>query len=45
MDTDERLSRLESKLAEHDDLIQKLVIYAQLTPTGRMILKILGVKT
>jgi uncharacterized coiled-coil protein SlyX len=44
VDTDERLSRLESRLAEHDDLIAKLIVYAQLTPAGRMILKILGVK-
>lgn len=45
MDTDERLSRLESRLAEHESLIQKLIMFAQLTPKGRFILKVLGVET
>jgi len=43
MTTDERLSLLERKLAEHDRLIAKLVAYAKLTPGGRLLLKALGV--
>lgn len=41
MNTEERLSRLEEKMAEHETLIAKLKAYAALTPTGRMLLKIL----
>lgn len=40
--TEERLSRIEAKVAEHESLIAKLKAYALLTPTGRMLLKILG---
>jgi hypothetical protein len=40
--TEERLSRLEAKLAEHENLIAKLKAYAVLTPAGRMLLKVLG---
>lgn len=43
MDTDERLSRLEAKLVEYDRLVAGLKAYARLTPTGRMLLKVLGV--
>jgi hypothetical protein len=42
MDTEERLSRLEAKLAEYDGLIARLKAYARLTPTGRILLKTLG---
>lgn len=42
MNTEERLSALETKLAEHEKLITKLRAYAVLTPGGRMILKVLG---
>ena len=42
MDTDERLSKLEEKLAEYDKLIARLKAYARLTPTGRILLKVLG---
>jgi uncharacterized coiled-coil protein SlyX len=44
MTTEERLTRLEEKLAEHDAIIVRLTDCARLTPTGRMILKILGVQ-
>jgi uncharacterized coiled-coil protein SlyX len=40
--TEERLSRLEAKLAEHEGLIAKLKAYALLTPAGRVLLKALG---
>ena len=43
MDTDERLSRLESRLAEYDRLISALKAYARLTAGGRLLLKSLGV--
>jgi hypothetical protein len=43
MDSDERIALLEKKVSEHDKLIAKLVAYARLTPTGRMLLKALGV--
>lgn len=42
MTTEERLSRLETKVAEYESLIGKLKAYAALTPGGRMLLKILG---
>lgn len=42
MDTEERLSRLEAKLAEYDRLIGALTAYARLTPVGRLLLKIVG---
>ena len=42
MDTDERLSKLEAKLAEYDRLIAKLKLFAKLSPTGRMLLKAVG---
>jgi uncharacterized coiled-coil protein SlyX len=42
VDTDERLTALERKLAEHDTLIARLVAFARLTPKGRMILRALG---
>jgi hypothetical protein len=40
--TEERLSRLEAKLAEHETLIAKLKAYARLFPAGRALLKALG---
>lgn len=42
MNTEERLSRLEEKMAEYETLIAKLKAYAALTPAGRMLLKVLG---
>lgn len=42
MDTDERLSMLEGRLAEHDRLIARLKAYARLFPSGRVLLKALG---
>lgn len=42
MDTEERLSQIETKLAEYERLIERLKAYARLTPTGRMFLKVLG---
>lgn len=44
MDTEERLSRIESRLAEHDRLIERLISYAKLTPAGRVVLKVLGLR-
>lgn len=44
MDTEERLSRIESRLAEHDRLIERLINYAKLTPAGRVVLKVLGLR-
>jgi uncharacterized coiled-coil protein SlyX len=41
-DTEERLSKLEEKLAEYDRLIAGLKAYARLTPAGRVLLKALG---
>lgn len=41
-DTDQRLSRLESRLAEHDRIITALKAYAKLHPAGRTLLKVLG---
>jgi hypothetical protein len=43
MDTEERVTLLEQKLADHDRLIGKLIAYARLTPSGRMILALLGI--
>jgi hypothetical protein len=43
MDTEERLSALERKLEAYDRLTARLTAYARLTPTGRMLLKVLGV--
>jgi hypothetical protein len=43
MDTDERLSKLEQRLDEYERLIERLKAYARLTPTGRVLLKVLGV--
>jgi hypothetical protein len=42
MDTEERLTELEAKLAEYDRLLERLKAYARLTPTGRLMLKVLG---
>jgi uncharacterized coiled-coil protein SlyX len=42
VDTEQRLSALEARLAAQEALIAKLRAYAALTPTGRAILKILG---
>jgi uncharacterized coiled-coil protein SlyX len=42
MNTEERLSALEEKQAEHEALIAKLAAYARLTPAGRVILKVIG---
>jgi hypothetical protein len=41
-DTEERLTALERKLAEHEALITKLIAYARLYPAGRLLLKGLG---
>jgi len=41
MDTDERLTRVEKKIEELDNLIAKLRVYATLTPAGRALLKAL----
>lgn len=43
MDTDERISALEARLAEYDRLISRLIAYARLHPSGRLMLKMLGV--
>jgi hypothetical protein len=43
VDTDERLTRLESRLAEHDRLISMLKQYARMFPAGRALLKALGI--
>lgn len=44
MDTDERLSALEQKLADYDALVERLVAFARTTPKGRVVLALLGVK-
>jgi uncharacterized coiled-coil protein SlyX len=41
-DTDERLSALETRLAELENVLDRLKKYARLTPTGRVLLKIVG---
>ena len=43
MDTDERISELERKLAFYDSLVNRLVAYAKLSPKGRLMLKFLGI--
>lgn len=42
METEERLSALEAKLREYDRLIEKLKVFAKLSPTGRLLLKAIG---
>lgn len=42
MDAEERIALLEQKVAAHESLIMKLVAYAQTTPKGRLMLKLLG---
>lgn len=42
METEERIAALERKLADYDALIVKLVRFAQSTPKGRLMLKVLG---
>jgi hypothetical protein len=42
MDTQERLSALEARLAEYDRLIEKLKAFARLSPAGRLLLKGMG---
>lgn len=39
---EERVAWLELRLAHYDSLVAKLRAYARLTPTGRMLLKALG---
>jgi uncharacterized coiled-coil protein SlyX len=43
MQTDERITALEERLAQYDALIAKLRAYARLTTTGRVLLKALGI--
>jgi uncharacterized coiled-coil protein SlyX len=43
METEERLSRLEEKLAAHDRLIARLIAFARETKKGRILLAMLGV--
>jgi hypothetical protein len=43
VDTDERLALLEKKIADHETLVQKLIMLAAMTPKGRLILKTLGI--
>jgi uncharacterized coiled-coil protein SlyX len=42
MDTDQRLERLEKRLAELDALLARLVAVARAHPAGRVLLKMLG---
>lgn len=42
METEDRLAALEAKLAAYDTLIARLVKFAQSTPKGRLMLKVLG---
>lgn len=42
METEERLRLLEAKLEAYDTLIARLVKFAQSTPKGRIMLKVLG---
>jgi hypothetical protein len=42
METEERLSALERKIEQYEALIDKLRTIARLSPTGRMIVKALG---
>jgi uncharacterized protein (UPF0335 family) len=39
MDTDERLKRVEQRIADIDQLIEDLIAYARKSPFGRAILK------
>jgi hypothetical protein len=39
MDTDERLKRVEQRIADIDQLIEDLIAYASKSPFGRAILK------
>jgi hypothetical protein len=43
MDTDERVSVLEARIAQYDKWLTALILYAKLTPAGRKILKIMAV--
>jgi uncharacterized coiled-coil protein SlyX len=43
MQTDERITALEQRIAEHDALIAKLKAYARRTAAGRGLLKALGI--
>lgn len=42
MDTEERVSALERKVAEYDRIIAWLMVYARMTRAGRVFLKGLG---
>jgi len=42
MDTDERISQLEARLEEYDRLIARLKVFALLSKTGRVLLKVIG---
>jgi uncharacterized coiled-coil protein SlyX len=42
METDERISALEARLAEYDQLVARLKAFAALSRTGRMLLKVIG---
>jgi hypothetical protein len=39
MDTDERLKKIEQRLADIDELIEDLIAYARKSPFGKAILK------
>ena len=41
---EERVTFLEERLAHYDSLIARLAAYAKLTPTGRLLLKAVGLK-
>jgi hypothetical protein len=42
VDTEERLTALERKIEKYERMIAKLRTFAQLSPTGRMLIKALG---
>lgn len=42
METDERISALERRIAEYDTLVGRLIAYARSTAKGRLFLKVLG---
>jgi hypothetical protein len=42
MDTDERISRLEERLAAYDTLVGRLITFARTSAKGRLFLKALG---
>lgn len=42
MTTDERVTALEKRLAEYDELIRRLTTLARVLPKGRLILKAIG---